>query len=149
MFNFILIVHTLAGLIGLIVGPVAMFARKRNGLHTVSGTIYFYLMTLVCISGGTLAVLNWERSWWLLFVSIFSYGFCLRGYLAEKRRPSRWLKKHITGMLGSYVAMSTAFIVVNVGRVEILRAVPPVFFWILPTLVAFPLIKKTVLSHSR
>ena len=149
MFKIVLIVHALAGLMGLIVGPVAMFAKKRKGLHTFSGLIYFYLMTFVCISGGTLAILNWQRSWWLLFVSVFSYAFCLRGYLAEKQRSPQWLKKHISGMLGSYVAMSTAFIVVNVGRVDVLKTLPPLLFWILPTVIAVPLIKRTIKKFAR
>lgn len=149
MFKLALTLHAFAGLFGLLVGPIAMAAKKRKGLHTLSGALYFYLMTAVCTSGALLAVLRWERNWWLFFVAIFSYWFCIRGYVAEKRRPPGWLKIHIGGMLGSYVAMTTAFVVVNVGRVESLKQVPVFLFWILPTVVALPLIKRTVLKYDR
>jgi len=147
MFKLALTLHAIAGLFGLIVGPIAMYSKKSRGLHTTSGLVYVVLMTAVCISGALLSILKWEQNWWLLFVAIFSYAFCLRGFFAAKNRRSGWVKNHISGMLGSYVAMSTAFIVVNVGRVEFLNQVPVIVFWVLPTVIAVPLIRRTVAKN--
>lgn len=149
MFKTILILHALAGLFGLILGPIAMYAKKSKGLHTKSGIIYFYFMTAVCISGIILSVLSWEKNWWLSIVAVFSYSFCWRGYRAEKMRRPNWLKAHISGMLGSYIAMTTAFIVVNVGRIDAIQNIPIIIFWILPTIIGTPFIRMITKKYAR
>jgi len=47
-------------------------------------------------------------------------------------------------MLGSYIAMVTAFVVVNIHRFEFLKGIPKIVFWVLPTVVAVPMIRMTV-----
>lgn len=149
MFNIALTLHAVAGFFGLVIGPIAMYSKKSKGLHTKSGVVYVIFMTAVCVSGAILSILEWQRNWWLLFVAIFSYWFCWRGYNAAKFKNRGWLKYHISGMLGSYVAMLTAFIVVNVGRVTFLNKIPIMFFWIIPTIIAVPLIRRTVSKFEK
>lgn len=148
MFKAVLLLHALAGFFGLLLGPIAMYAKKTRGLHTKSGIVYFYFMTAVCISGVVLSALSWEKNWWLSIVALFSYSFCWRGFRAEKLRGQNWLKAHISGMLGSYIAMTTAFIVVNVGRIDSFQNMPIIVFWILPTLVGAPLIRMMTSKHA-
>ena len=88
----ILIAHIALGTAGLILGPVAMTARKLRGLHTKAGEAYHWVMLGVCLSAGMLAVLDWGRIWWFLPIAAGSYAFALLGYVAAKGRWRGWLR---------------------------------------------------------
>src|SRR3954452_9361374 len=128
-----LALHIASGTLGLLLGPVAMRAPKRRGRHTRAGGVYFWAMAGVCTSAVVLAVLDWARLWWFLPIAAFSYANALVGYLAVKIRWRGWLRAHIGGMGGSYIALTTALLVVNVGP-------SPLIVWFIPTLVGTPLI---------
>lgn len=129
----LLAIHIAAGATGLLLGPLAMRAVKRRGPHTRLGEAYHWVMLTVCLSAAGLAVLAWHRLWWFLPIATFSYANALVGYLAAKRRGRNWLRAHIGGMCGSYIALVTAFLVVNVGR-------EPLLVWFIPTLIGSPVI---------
>lgn len=149
MFSFFLALHIIAGTIGLVIGPISMYAPKRRGLHTKVGLVYFYLMAVVCISAIPLSILHWEKSWWFLFVAAFSFSFAWKGYLAVKLRGPDWVKNHISGMLGSYIAMSTALLVVNAQSIPGYDSVPHFVFWIIPTIIGTPLIVSTIQKYRK
>jgi uncharacterized membrane protein len=128
-----LALHVTAGGTGLILGPLAMRAVKRRGPHTRLGEAYHWVMLTVCVSAAGLALMEWHRIWWFLPIAAFSYANALVGYLAVKRRRNGWLPRHIGGMGGSYIALVTALLVVNLGR-DFAGA------WFIPTLVGSPLI---------
>ncbi len=128
-----LAIHIAAGVSGLVLGPVAMRARKRRGLHTRAGEAYHWVMLTVCASAALLVAFKPSELWWFLPIAGGSYGFALLGYLMAKRRPAGWLQWHISGQGGSYIALVTALLVVNLGDVTWL-------VWLLPTLVGSPLI---------
>lgn len=112
-----------------------MRAVKRRGAHTNLGEAYHWVMFTVCLSATALAVLAWERSGEFVAIAGFSYANAFVGYMAAKRRGRgrRWLRAHIGGMCGSYIALTTALLVVNLGD-----RLPVV--WFLPTIVGTPLI---------
>jgi hypothetical protein len=118
-----LLAHIALGTAGLLLGPVAMTARKLPGLHTKVGEAYHWVMLGVCVSAGTLAILDWTRLWWFLLIAAGSYAFALVGYVAAKRRWNGWLRAHLTGQGGSYVAMVTAVFVVNLETLTGTRGV--------------------------
>jgi uncharacterized membrane protein len=62
----ILMVHMALGTAGLVLGVVAMTARKLVGVHTRAGEAYHWVMLGVCVSAGALAILDWQRIWWFL-----------------------------------------------------------------------------------
>jgi hypothetical protein len=128
-----LAIHIATGTTGLILGPLAMRAPKRRVPHTRLGETYHWIMLTVCLSAAGLAILAWDRLWWFLAIAAFSYANALVGYLAAKRRRPGWLRAHIGGMGGSYIALVTALLVVNIGQ-----QLPVV--WILPTVVGSPVI---------
>lgn len=113
VFRVVLARHIAAGAAGLILGPIAMRARKEAGLHTRAGEAYHWVMLAVYLTASLLAVLDWKRLWWFLPIAAGSYAFALLGYTAAKRRWHGWLKAHIAGQGGSYIAMTTALLVVN------------------------------------
>jgi uncharacterized membrane protein YeaQ/YmgE (transglycosylase-associated protein family) len=110
-----------------------MRAVKRRGAHTNLGAAYHWVMLTVCVSAAGLAVLAWERSWAFVPLAGFSYANAFVGYVAAKHRRRGWLRFHIGGMCGSYIALTTALLVVNLGD-----RLPVV--WFLPTLVGSPII---------
>jgi len=128
-----LALHIASGTTGLILGPLAMRAPKWRGPHTRLGEAYHWVMLTVCVSAAALAILAWSRIWWFLPIATFSYANALVGYVAAKRRRPGWLRRHIAGMGGSYIALTTALLVVNLGQ-----SLPIV--WFLPTIVGSPLI---------
>ena len=127
-----LVVHIAAGSAGLVLGPIAMFAGKRRGVHTRAGVTYHWIVLLVSVSAIVLSALDWSEIWWFTPIALFSYAFALTGYLAAKRRRPGWLAVHIAGQGGSYIALVTALLVVNLGDALII--------WFIPTIVGSPII---------
>jgi hypothetical protein len=129
----LLAIHIAAGTAGLILGPIAMFAAKRRGRHTRTGDLYFWVYVALVLAAFGLAATNWDDDWFLVPIGAFSFAFALLGYLTAKRRPRGWLQLHVTGQGGSYIAMTTALLVVNLGGGTL-------FLWFVPTFVGSPLI---------
>lgn len=139
-FQAILVVHIAAGGAGLILGPVAMSARKTSGLHTRAGEAYHWVVAVVCASAAGLAALDWGRLWWFLLIAAGSYAFALVGYVTAKRRRGGWLRAHVAGQGGSYIAMVTALLVVNWEAATGVPGISSPWAWALPTVVGSPLI---------
>lgn len=129
----VLALHITAGVAGLLLGPIAMLSAKRRGRHTNAGEIYHWIFLVLFISAVVLALMNWGEVWWLAFVGAGSYAFALLGYLAAKRRWDGWLTAHVSGLGGSYIAMVTALLVVNLGTSSPIA-------WIAPTVIGTPII---------
>lgn len=110
----------------------AFRARKRRGFHTRVGEAYHWVVLAVSGSAVALAVLDWSRLWWLAIIAVGTYGLALMAYAAAKRRPRGWLHVHVAGQGGSYIALVTAVLVVNLGG--------PLVLWLLPTLAATPVL---------
>ena len=132
--------HVAAGTTGLVLGPVAMFSAKRRGRHTRAGEAYYWAFVALFVSAVALAAINWERSWWLALVGAGSYAFALLGYRAAKRRRPGWLRKHVAGQGGSYIAMTSALLVVNWDNITGTTGRESFLPWILPTLVGTPIL---------
>jgi uncharacterized membrane protein YeaQ/YmgE (transglycosylase-associated protein family) len=129
----VLAAHVTTGTVALILGPLAMRAPKRRGPHTRLGEAYHWVMLGVCLTAAGMALLAWHRLWWFLPIAAFSYANAVVGFLAAKRRRRGWLRAHIGGMGGSYIALVTALLVVNIGQ-----QLPIV--WFLPTVIGSPII---------
>ncbi|WP_338472406.1 DUF2306 domain-containing protein [Niallia sp. XMNu-256] len=119
-----------------------MSYKKKNGKHTIAGEIYHGSYVFVFISAVVMSIIHWEDSAYLFYVGVFSYALALLGYLSAKFRWKNWLSSHIGGMLGSYIGIVTATIVVNIPKIPVLNEFPVLFFWFLPTIVGTPFIFK-------
>jgi uncharacterized membrane protein len=108
-----LALHVATASVGLTLGPIIMRAPKRPGRHTQLGTIYHWNMLALASSAVALALLDLHRLWGFIPLAVFSYGNAFVGYVAVRRRRPGWLPFHIGGMGGSYIALVTAFLVVN------------------------------------
>lgn len=140
VFGFFLTFHIISGIICLVVGLVAAFTKKKSGWHTFLGELYHCSYVVVFVTAVITSVMHWQDSAYLFFIALFSYGLALFGYLARKRRVRNWLPKHIGGMLGSYIGIITAVLVVNISTIPVINEWPPLIFWFLPTVIGTPII---------
>ncbi|MBD8071575.1 DUF2306 domain-containing protein [Bacillus sp. PS06] len=148
MFTLFLITHIATGIICLISGVIAISSRKKKGKHTISGEVYHWSYVFVFITTVIMSIIRWEESAHLFYIGVFSYSLALFGYLSSKKRWKNWLISHISGMLGSYIGIVTATIVVNVPKVPILNELPILLFWLLPTIIGTPLIFRVVNKYT-
>lgn len=113
--SLLLMLHVSTSIAGLVLGIGAMNATKKKGWHTRLGSIYHSLFVVIALTAALLTALDWQRLWWFLPLAIFSYAFALLGFAAAKYKWKNWLRFHVTGQGGSFIAMSTAAVVNNLG----------------------------------
>ncbi|MFK2824767.1 DUF2306 domain-containing protein [Bacillus sp. B190/17] len=142
MLSFILTIHIATGVICLLTGLFSGFSKKKKGKHTLFGQIYFWSYSLVFLSAVIMAILHWEESAYLFYIALFSFSLALLGYFSVKKKWKNWLSTHIGGMLGSYIGIVTATLVVNSHRVPLLNEVPILIVWLMPTIIGTPIIIK-------
>jgi len=140
IFGLFIMLHIVFGSICLLVGLVAALSKKRRGWHTFLGELYHGSYVLVFISAIVTSIIHWEESAYLFYIALFSYGLALFGYIARKRRSQNWLPKHIAGMIGSYIGIITAVLVVNIANLPFVNELPSFIFWFLPTIIGTPII---------
>lgn len=128
-----LVLHILCGTLCLVMALGAFASNKRKGIHTILGNIYHWVFLLLALSAIALSVLDWERLWWFLPIALFSYAFALAGFLAAKIKWKNWLRFHLVGQGGSFIAMVTAVLVVNFGSSHLI-------VWFLPSIIGTPII---------
>jgi hypothetical protein len=93
-----------------------------------------------------LVVTRWPHFPHLFGLAVVAGLLAGAGY-AARSRPSPVL--HLLGMGTSYVVMLTAFYVDNGPRLPLWRLLPPSAFWFLPSLVALPLLARSVRRYGR
>jgi len=142
-----LVVHALAGLATGFLGVVTFSMPKRRGRHPTWGVRYLWAYTLVFLTATILSVQRWPTDAYLFLLATIGYGFALSGYAARRFRQEPWMRRvvgrqwvvaHISGMIGSYVVLWTAFYVDNAHLIPLLNQLPALTFWVLPTVIALP-----------
>jgi hypothetical protein len=150
-----LVVHAVAGLVTGSTGLMAFRAPKRRERHPRWGIRYLWAYTVVCLTATILSAERWEADAYLFFLAVIGYGFALGGYGARRFRAmppvrrvlgKQWVVVHIIGMIGSYIVLWTAFYVDNAHLIPGMKELPPLTFWVLPSLIGLPFM---VLSLSR
>ncbi len=136
----LLAVHVVSGTAGLLLGPVAMAARKRQGWHTGLGIGYQGAVVGTTGSAVGLVALAPVSLWPLALIAVATQAAALAGWQARRRCRRGWEPLHIRLMCGSYLSLVTAALVVNWSS--------PVA-WVLPTLVGAPLIAVAVKRAAR
>lgn len=144
--RFFVLAHVAAGLVAVTSGAAAMLAAKGELSHRRRGRTYLAALAVVCMSGIGLAIFRWPHFPHLFALAVIAGALAALGY-AARRRPSRIL--HLVGMSASYAVMLTAFYVDNGPKLPIWRLLPPSVFWVLPSLVALPLIARASIREWR
>ena len=140
-------VHLAAGLLAVIAGAVAMLSRKQAGRHPQAGTIYYWALSVVFVTMTVLAISRWAEDYHLFILGALSFIAATIGRTARRSLWPSWARVHMTGMAASYILMITAFYVDNGPNLPLWRELPPIAFWILPTLIGAPTLLHTLLRH--
>lgn len=140
-------VHVLLGLAAVISGAVAMLSVKGRGQHSNFGTIYFWCLFGAFVTMSTLAFARWQEDYHLFILGALSFGAAWLGRTILRRRWRQWPRLHLTFMATSYVLMITAFYVDNGKNLPLWRELPQIAFWILPALIAAPVVFRVLRLH--
>ena len=70
-----------------------------------------------------------------------------QNYRRKARKKMYWLAAHIARITGAYIASVTAFLVVNQKTFP--SVIPPLVYWLLPTVILTPLIVKWIRKFAK
>jgi hypothetical protein len=144
----ILAVHVIAGLTAVIAGAAAALARKGGPRHIRAGRWYYRAITVVFMTAAALAAMRWAQDYYLLIIGAVAFTAATIGYLhRRRRRPGD--TGHIAGMGIGYTAMLTAFYVDNGPHLPLWDRLPTPAFWILPSVIAAPVIIRAILRAGK
>jgi hypothetical protein len=147
VFLSIVAVHVAAGIVCTFAGITAMLAQKRPGKHPVAGTVYYWSLAVVFVTMAALSILRWPANSHLFILGILSFGAGATGREARRRLWRGWLPVHVTGMAVSYILLLTAFYVDNGPHLPLWRSLPPLAYWILPSIVGLPILVWVLRRH--
>jgi hypothetical protein len=147
VFLSIVAIHVAAGLVCAVAGIVAMLSAKRAGRHPFAGSVYYWSLLVVFLSMTALSIIRWPEDNPLLVLGVLSFGAAAVGRAARRRQRPGWLPVHITGMSVSYIVLFTAFYVDNGPHLPLWRALPPLAYWIIPSLVGVPILIRVLKRH--
>lgn len=112
---------------------------KRKKLNDSIAVQDWVASILGCVAGiamlirGGIAISEQTSFGWVsILFGLLSLGFSVRdmvSFVKPSNNPMNWFFKHLTRMLGGYIATFTAFCVVNV------QFLPQIAVWLLPTLL--------------
>lgn len=143
-----LAVHVIAGLTAVITGAAAALARKGSPRHVRAGRWYYRAITAVFATATALAVMRWRQDYYLFVIGAIAFTAATIGYLHRRRhRPGD--TTHILGMGVAYTAMLTAFYVDNGPHLPLWDHLPVLAFWLLPSVIAAPLITRAIVRARR
>jgi hypothetical protein len=140
LFLGIVAVHVAAGLICTVAGIIAMVASKRAGRHPRAGTVYYWSLVVVFLSMAALSILRWPHNTHLFMLGSLSFSAGAIGRMARRRLWRGWLPVHMTGMAVSYILLLTAFYADNGPHLPLWRSLPPLAYWLLPSIVGLPIL---------
>jgi hypothetical protein len=126
----VLVLHVAGGCAGLVLGLAAVALPKRPGGHPRVGVAYQAAVAVTCMTAVALVVAN-PTVWWLGPVAAATWAAALRGWAVRRAARPGWVPRHLRLMGGSYIALVTAFLVVNSSGV---------WAWLLPTAIGSPLL---------
>jgi hypothetical protein len=142
-----LAIHVMAGLTAVAGGAVAALSRKGGARHIRAGRWFYRAITVVFATATALAILRWRQDYYLFVIGAVAFAAATIG--RQYRRRERGDTGHILGMGIGYTAMLTAFYVDNGPHLPLWDRLPTAAFWVLPSVVAVPLIVRAVRRARR
>ena len=140
-------VHVAAGLICVISGAVAMLSSKRAGRHPSAGTFYFWSLVVALVSMTVLSIMRWPHDIHLFSLGVLSFAAGFIGRMARRKLWAGWPRTHAAGMGLSYILLLTAFYVDNGPNLPLWRHLPPLMYWLTPSLVGVPILVWAFVRH--
>ena len=140
-------IHILLGLACVITGAIAILSQKRAGRHPLYGSVYFWCLAGVFVTASGIAAVRWAEDYHLFVLGVLSLAAACLGRQARRERWRFWVRLHIAGMGSSYVLLLIAFYVDNGKSLPLWRELPPMTYWLLPTVVGIPLFVHALVIH--
>jgi hypothetical protein len=106
-------------------------------------------MAVVFVTATGMSMLRWSEDAYLFVLGSAAFGAACMGFAARRRRWRGWTAGHIVGMSVSYIVLLTAFYVDNAPRLPLWRALPPLAFWIVPSLIGLPIMARALARHTQ
>ena len=147
-FAALLVVHIAAGLTAVVAGATAMLSPKRSGRHPKAGRTYYTALCVLCATAVGMAAMHWPEDGYLVALGSLSLAAASLAYLARHYRWQGWIRLHILGMGTSYILLLTAFYVDNGPRLPVWDRLPVLAFWIVPSLIGFPLVVRALVRYK-
>jgi len=144
LFLAVLAVHILAAFTALASGAVAALSAKGSARHVRAGHRYFRAIIGVFVTAVALAAMRWHQDYYLVAIGAVALGTAVLG-VRHRRRNRPGDAGHIIGMGASYAVMLTAFYVDNGPHLPLWDRLPTAAYWLLPAVVATPIIVRAVL----
>jgi hypothetical protein len=142
----VIAVHIPLGIACVVTGASAMLSQKGRGRHSRFGTVYFWCLLALFVTATSLSVMRWSENYHLFILGTAAFGCAWFGRSAIRRRRN-WIRLHIGGMSLSYVVMLIAFYVDNGKQLPVWKGLPHFTYWLLPVVVAAPLVVWALLRH--
>lgn len=139
--------HVVFALASVVTGLFAMLSNKGPGRHPTFGAIYYWCLTATWISATFVAVMRWADDYHLFVVGTLSFAAASYGRMAHRGRWHNWIRLHLTGMGTSYVLLLIAFYVDNGRNLPLWRDLPPIAYWLAPSVLGALLIVRAWLRH--
>jgi uncharacterized membrane protein len=137
-------VHIPLGLAAVVTGAIAMLSNKGRGRHSTFGTIYFWCLLAITVSATLLSIMRWAEDFHLFALGAAAFVCAWLGRLAVRRD---WIRLHLSSMGSSYTLMLIAFYVDNGPQLPLWRSFPHITYWMLPLVVAIPIVTWALLRH--
>jgi hypothetical protein len=134
----VLSLHIVTGALGLLAGPLAIRAERREPHRSLAGAIYLWAVLAVAVTALAVVAFRPAALWWLVPLALLTAVLAVLGRVAPRRRGPGWIRAYAHGQGGSYIALVTAALVVSLEGVAMVAA------WVAPTLIGLPLIERRV-----
>lgn len=128
------LVHTLAAISALSLGPAVFLRKKGTALHKKLG--YCYAASMLLLNATALMIYELFDGFGIFhYAAIVSLATLTTGIIpAVRKRPANWIEWHYMGMTWSYVGLSAAALAETLTRLPmywpgITELVPGRYFW--------------------
>jgi hypothetical protein len=148
-FVVLLIPHILAGLTAVAAGAAVMVSRKGTRRHMRMGTAYFWALAALVATAAGLTAIRGPRDLPVFGLGVLALVLASAGRYARRhpRTQNPGPSSHILAMTSSYTVMLTAFYVDNGKNLPLADRLPQTAYWLLPAVIAAPLIVRSVRCH--
>lgn len=122
------------GTAGLVLGAVVMIWRRAMDAYVAA-------VLVVCLTAVGLVLVGRPDLWWLVPVSVLTFGLAVLGRESERRRFRGWTHGYVHGVGGAYIAQVTALVVVWLVVNGPVQGSAQLIPWLAPTAIGTVLIE--------
>jgi hypothetical protein len=145
-----LIPHILAGLTATAAGVAVIVSRKGTRRHFRMGTAYFWALAGLVVTAAGLTVIRGPRDLPVFGLGVLALTLAAAGRRARRHPRAQYMRaqQHILAMTSSFTVMLTAFYVDNGKNLPLADRLPQAAYWLLPAVIAAPLIIRSLRRHT-